>query len=140
MQETTMKNIQRLVAIATVIAGFGTAAFAQHVHQPSSATDPKAAQKNTEDMTPKHSDADSTKAYKEAHAKMMHDMHQTFTGNADIDFMNGMIPHHQGAIDMARVLLKYGKDAETRKLAEQIIADQEKEIALMQAWLRRNAK
>ena len=135
-----MKTIQRLVAIATVIATFGTAAFAQHVHQPGSATDPQAARKVTEDMAPKDSDAASTKAYKEAHAKMMHDMHQTFTGNADIDFMNGMIPHHQGAIDMAKVLLKYGKDAQTRKLAKQIIADQEKEIALMQAWLRRNAK
>jgi uncharacterized protein (DUF305 family) len=134
-----MKNIQSLVAIAAVIAAIGTAAFAQHVHQPGSVTDPQAAQKVTEDMMPKD-DAASTKAYKEAHAKMMHDMHQTFTGNADIDFMIGMIPHHQGAIDMAKVLLKYGKDAETRKLAEQIIADQEKEIGLMQAWLRRNAK
>jgi uncharacterized protein (DUF305 family) len=135
-----MKSIQSRIAIATVVAAIGTAAFAQHVHQPSPSADPQAAQKVTEDMTPKDSDAASTKAYKEAHAKMMHDMHQTYTGNADIDFMNGMIPHHQGAIDMAKVLLKYGKDAQTRKLAEQIIADQEKEIALMQAWLRRNAK
>ena len=134
-----MKNIQRLVAIAAIMTAIGTAAFAQHAHQPGSATDP-AAQKVTDDRAPKDSDAASTKAYKEAHAKMMHDMHQTFTGNADIDFMTGMIPHHQGAIDMAKVLLKYGKDAQTRKLAEQIIADQEKEIALMQAWLRRNAK
>ena len=134
-----MKKIQRLVAIAAIMTAIGTAAFAQHAHQPGSATDP-AAQKVTDDMATKDSDAASTKAYKEAHAKMMHDMHQTFTGNADIDFMNGMIPHHQGAIDMAKVLLKYGKDAQTRKLAEQIIADQEKEIALMQAWLRRNAK
>jgi len=91
-------------------------------------------------MTPKDGDAASTKAFKEAHMKMMHDMHQTFTGNADVDFMNGMIPHHQGAIDMAKVLVKYGKDAETRKLAETIIADQEKEIAQMKAWLRKNAK
>ena len=135
-----MKDIQRLVAIAAVMTAIGTAAFAQHAHQPGSATDPQPAQKVTDDMTPKDSDAASTRAYKAAHGKMMHDMHQTFTGNADIDFMNGMIPHHQGAIDMAKVLLKYGKDAQTRKLAEQIIADQEKEIALMQAWLRRNAK
>jgi uncharacterized protein (DUF305 family) len=135
-----MKNAKTFLAVGTVIAAIGTAAFAQHVHQPSSATAPQAMQKMMEDMTPKGSDAASTKAYKEAHMKMTHDMHQTFTGNADVDFMNGMIPHHQGAIDMAKVLLKYGKDAETRKLAEQIIADQEKEIALMQAWLRKNAK
>jgi uncharacterized protein (DUF305 family) len=72
--------------------------------------------------------------------KMMRDMRQTFTSNADIDFVNGMIPHHQGAIDVAKVQMKYGKDAETRKLAEKIIADQEKEIAQMKAWLRKNAK
>jgi uncharacterized protein (DUF305 family) len=132
-----MKNPKSFLAIATVIAAIGTTAFAQHAHQPSS---PKTTQKMMEDRTPKDSDAASTKAYKEAHGKMMHDMHQTFTGNADVDFMNGMIPHHQGAIDMAKVQLKYGKDAETRKLAEQIIADQEREIALMQGWLRKNAK
>jgi uncharacterized protein (DUF305 family) len=70
----------------------------------------------------------------------MRDMRQTFTSNADIDFVNGMIPHHQGAIDVAKVQMKYGKDAETRKLAEKIIADQEKEIAQMKALLRKNAK
>lgn len=135
-----MKNAKSFLAVTTITAAIGTTAFAQHVHQPGSAAGPQAMQKMMEDMTPKDSDTASTKAYKEAHAKMMHDMHQTFTGNADIDFMNGMIPHHQGAINMAKVLLKYGKDAETRKLAEQIIADQEKEIALMQVWLRKNAK
>jgi uncharacterized protein (DUF305 family) len=69
----------------------------------------------------------------------MRDMRLTFTGNADIDFV-GMIPHHQGAIDVAKVQMKYGKDAETRKLAEKIVADLEKEIAQMKAWLRKNAK
>jgi uncharacterized protein (DUF305 family) len=133
-----MKNVKSLMTISAVIAVIGTAAFAQHIHQPK--TDTQATQKMMEDMTPKESDAASTKAYKEAHTKMIDGMHQTFTGNADVDFMNGMIPHHQGAIDMAKVQLRYGKDAETRKLAEQVIADQEKEIAQMEAWLRKNAK
>jgi uncharacterized protein (DUF305 family) len=133
-----MKNVKSFLTIAAVVTAMGTAAFAQHMHR--SKMDVQAMEMMVEDMTPKDSDAASTKAFKEAHMKMMHDMHQTFTGNADVDFMNGMIPHHQGAIDMAKVQVKYGKDAETRKLAEQIIADQEKEIAQMKAWLRKNAK
>jgi uncharacterized protein (DUF305 family) len=46
-----------------------------------------------------------------------------------------MIPHHQGAIDMAKSLLLYGKDPQTRRLAQEIITDQQSEIQLMQLWL-----
>ena len=70
----------------------------------------------------------------------MHEgMNITFTGNADADFVNGMIPHHQGAVEMAKVVLAFGKDPEIRKLAETIIQAQESEIAMMRAWLKRNA-
>jgi uncharacterized protein (DUF305 family) len=71
---------------------------------------------------------------------MMKGMDIAYTGNADVDFVRGMIPHHQGAIDMAKVQLKHGKDQETRTLAQKIIADQEKEIEQMQAWLKKSAK
>lgn len=81
-------------------------------------------------------DSASTKAFKAANAKMHEGMAIDFTGDADVDFARGMIAHHQGAIDMARVELEHGKDPAQRKLAEEIIKAQEKEIAEMQAWLK----
>lgn len=82
-------------------------------------------------------DTPATQAFKQANDKMHRDMAIRFTGDADRDFVAGMIAHHQGAIDMARVLLQYGKDAQIRKMAEGIIAAQEGEIADMKAWQAR---
>jgi uncharacterized protein (DUF305 family) len=82
----------------------------------------------------------STRAFEEVNAKMHRDMAITFTGNADVDFVRGMIPHHQGAIDMARVVLEHGRDETTRKWANDIIREQEREIAEMREWLARNAR
>lgn len=65
-------------------------------------------------------------------------IHAPLQGDPDHDFATMMIPHHQGAIDMAKVLLLYGKDPELRNLALQIIADQQNEIQRMQAWLKRH--
>ena len=68
----------------------------------------------------------------------MHDaMHDVqLTGKPDIDFARLMIPHHQGAIDMAKVELLFGTDARMRRLAQEIIVTQESEIQLMQKILR----
>ena len=79
----------------------------------------------------------STREFRAANDKMHRDMNIRFTGDADRDFAAGMIPHHQGAIDMARVVLRHGKDPGMRRLAESIIAAQETEIAQLRAFLAR---
>jgi uncharacterized protein (DUF305 family) len=63
------------------------------------------------------------------HADMAHALR---TGDADHDFASAMIPHHQGAIDMARVELLYGKDPVLRRMAQEIIVTQQQEIDVMQ--------
>ena len=61
-----------------------------------------------------------------------------YTGNPDRDFVTMMIPHHQGAIDMAKAILFYGKDEQLKRLAQEIIADQQNEVQLMQLWLSKH--
>jgi uncharacterized protein (DUF305 family) len=59
------------------------------------------------------------------------------SGDSDVDFVRLMLPHHRAAIDMAKTQLLYGKDPQMRRLAQEIIADQDSEIELMQLWLKR---
>jgi len=56
-------------------------------------------------------------------------------GNADHDFASMMIPHHQGAIEMAKAELVYGKNPVMRRLAQEILVDQQSEIDAMRLWL-----
>ena len=84
------------------------------------------------------SDSPAVMAFMEANARMHAGMEIDFTGDADVDFVRGMIAHHQGAIDMARIVLDHGDDPEVRKLAEAIIAAQEGEIKWMTEWLEKN--
>ena len=70
-----------------------------------------------------------------AMARMHHEMMAPPTGDPDRDFARMMIPHHQGAIDMARVQLQYGKDHRLRRLAQAIIVEQAQEIAVMRRVL-----
>jgi uncharacterized protein (DUF305 family) len=109
-------------------------AFAQQAMPPMPGMDMR--NMDTKMMMPDPSDPASTKGYKSAMRDAMQAMPK-FSGDADVDFMKHMRPHHQAAIDMAKVLLANGKDAETKKLAQEIVTAQEKEITTIDAWLKK---
>jgi uncharacterized protein (DUF305 family) len=75
--------------------------------------------------------AEFTRAMDVAMDRMMSGMHEASAGDVDRDFVNMMIPHHQGAIDMAVAELRYGKNPQLKRIAQEIIVDQQQEIAAM---------
>ena len=87
--------------------------------------------------SPPMSGGEVSQALHKAHASMDQQMMSVpMTGDPDRDFLAMMIPHHQGAIDMARIVIASGKKPEVRKFAEDIIAHQQAEIDLMNRWLQ----
>lgn len=81
----------------------------------------------------------SSLAFRAVNDKMHRDMAIALQGDPDRDFAELMIAHHQGAIDMAKVAVAFGKNPEIRQLAEEIIAAQEREIAFLREWLEKNS-
>lgn len=127
-----MPHFDKITAALMAAALLGGASLAQAQTTPHTDHAAPAAAAGA-DQTPSNP---STAAYEAANAKMHQGMAITFTGDADRDYLAGMIAHHQGAVDMSEVVLKYGKDPKVRQLAQEIIKAQKKEIEQMESWLK----
>ncbi|MBX9803957.1 MAG: DUF305 domain-containing protein [Caulobacteraceae bacterium] len=90
----------------------------------------------TQGATP--GEAPSTQAYREANDRMHREMAIAYTGDADVDFLRGMIAHHDGAVAMAKIAVEHGEAADVENLAREIIAAQEAEIIRMRILLARH--
>ena len=139
------ERIRMISAAFAVFSAGVTAATAQEVAFPEKCKMSGGMAAQHEQMMKNH-DMSAMKA--DYQKEFMEGMHKTMPlmmegmmkEDADVAFVCGMIPHHQGAIDMARVVLKTGDNAEARKMAETVIKAQEQEIAEMKDWLKKNAR
>ena len=125
-----MKSNLAVLILASAVTA--TSVLAQHQHRTEESS--KSAQSDGAQLFAHQMDAGMAKMMKEMHAA-------GYSGNPDVDFLEMMIPHHQGAVEMARLLLIHGRDPLTRRLAEDIIASQTTEISAMKqrlALLRRS--
>jgi uncharacterized protein (DUF305 family) len=132
-----MNSMPTLTAlVASLLLGSATLAARAQTAPPASGGQMSGMEQRT--TTPGTTGSPSSQAFTAANEKMMKNMSVPLTGDTDWDFVAGMIPHHQGAIDMAEVELKYGRDPEMKKLARDIIAAQKKEIAVMTRWQQKH--
>ena len=115
-----LRKARLLTSVLVMFSAVTFAAIDGHQHH---------AKHNTKMASP------SVAAYQAINDQMHQAMNINFTGDADVDFVRGMIPHHEGAVEMAKVVLEHGSDPKIRALAQAVIAAQEEEISMMQQWL-----
>jgi uncharacterized protein (DUF305 family) len=128
-KENSMNNViaEAIVSLDALAGGSGVAAAQSGGHGAHGA--PAAEQRLSA----------ASEAYREAMDRMHEAMAALeYSDNADVDFARGMIPHHQAAIDMARIAIEHGQDPEIRQLAEEVIEAQEREIRQLEEWLSRH--
>lgn len=133
-----MKQMIAAFAVVTFLtAGIATADQHGHAHDSHHREENKTI-KGTDAYAGQRDAAENI--YAPAMDAMHRDMMTAISGDPDVDFVRGMIPHHQGAVEMAKILKANGKDPELQKLADDIIAAQEREISFMQDWLKRKGQ
>ena len=125
-------------------AALSVALLSQASAQDAAPTDaePPAHGAHSRDMGSKDAAGGSTaaaRAYDEVNARMHRDMAVALSGDPDRDFAEMMIAHHQGAIDMAKVVMEHGRDPEIHALAEEVVEAQEREVIFLRDWLARTA-
>ncbi|RZT98520.1 DUF305 family protein family protein [Advenella incenata] len=146
IQFTALPVRARIVAAALCLcmglSGTFAYAHAGHAHHGASSSETSSTKTNTKPPAFVASTAKSFDALmNDAMAVMDYGMLQApMNGNAEHDFVTMMIPHHQGAVDMAKAVLLYSRDTGLRNLALGIIAEQQNEINVMQTFLQKHAE
>ena len=129
-----MKTLTTTLAAAALALGFAGSAVAHEMkddeHMDHAGHHPVPAATS-------QTDTPATRAFRDVDAEMHRNMDIRYSNDVDVDFVRGMIPHHKGAVAMAKVALEHSKNPEIRKLAEEIIKAQDVEIAQMEAFLKK---
>ena len=126
MNSLTRDSVMLTMASLAVFCAVGTMFFASA--QPLAVSDPEICARSASDVGGEASFvAENVNAMK----KMMSDMAVKPTGDVDADFVAMMVPHHQGAIDLALAVLRHGRNPQIRRLAQEIIVTQQQEIVVM---------
>ena len=128
-------HLRRRALVLTLALAFGPAAAA--LARDRSRTPPVPAQPGAAPRADLAAEARYLAENDAAMTRMMNDMTVEPTGDVDRDFVAMMVPHHQGAIDMALAVLRYGRNEQLKRLAQEIIVTQQQEIAVMRRAVSR---